>query len=107
MDEQQESGKPEIPVAKKIFKKKLKEQPKRNPEDHPKFKELSVVLGAAPRREDEDIEDMDTAPEQIPIDPFNQREIINPVKNKRCGHVYDRESIQEMINSIQTGRVVR
>ena len=31
------------------------------------------------------------------IDPFTKQRMTDPMKNKTCGHVYDRESVNAML----------
>jgi hypothetical protein len=37
--------------------------------------------------------------QRIPIDPFSKKEIVNPVKNKKCHHIYDREQLKQVLES--------
>jgi hypothetical protein len=37
--------------------------------------------------------------QRIPIDPFSKKEIVNPVKNKKCLHIYDREQLKQVLES--------
>ena len=34
----------------------------------------------------------------IPVDPFTNQQVKDPVRNKKCGHIYDREGIKAYIN---------
>jgi len=37
--------------------------------------------------------------QRIPIDPFSKKEIVNPVKNKKCLHIYDKEQLKQVLES--------
>ena len=71
-------------------------------EDNVNYQKLSEVLkefSSEGNENDEELMALDTESEQIPIDPFSKREIEFPVKNKTCGHVYDREQLRLVLGS--------
>ncbi|XP_075681855.1 E3 SUMO-protein ligase NSE2-like isoform X2 [Rhinoderma darwinii] len=52
--------------------------------------------------EDEDDDDEDVAVTQSTSNftcPITQMDMVHPVKNKVCGHTYEREAIERMIQS--------
>jgi len=52
---------------------------------------------------DEDFAEIETESQldKIPIDPVTQKEIENPVRNRLCRHVYDKDGIFSLINQRQ------
>lgn len=40
------------------------------------------------------------------IDPFTKKRMTDPVKNKACGHVYDRESAMAVLKMNEKTRYV-
>ena len=46
--------------------------------------------------EGEDIVNVEQTP-KIPIDPWNKKEINDPVKNRICGHIYDKTSLEAQL----------
>lgn len=42
----------------------------------------------------------------IPIDPFSKIEIVNPVRNKTCNHIYDKEQFFTIFESRPRNRFV-
>jgi len=91
-----------------IFDEKLQQtsaQRDTNHEDDDNYKKLMEVLNEFNAdsmdngSDDEDMIISDTQQNQIPIDPFSKQEISRPVKNKKCGHIYDREQLRLVLES--------
>ncbi|XP_063777370.1 E3 SUMO-protein ligase NSE2 isoform X2 [Pseudophryne corroboree] len=62
--------------------------------------QMGVSLDSADRNvEDEDEEVAVTQSSANFTCPITQMEMVNPVKNKVCGHTYEREAIERMIQS--------
>ena len=55
---------------------------------------ISVV--AAESSDDDDLIVVKT--EYNTVDPITKKEIVDPVRNKRCNHVYERSTIHSMID---------
>ncbi|XP_074603327.1 uncharacterized protein LOC141856797 [Brevipalpus obovatus] len=66
---------------------------------NPRLKELQRILQGDDSSlfPDEDIQADEV--ETIPVDPFTNKKIRNPVKNKTCGHVYDKRGVFAYIES--------
>lgn len=41
------------------------------------------------------------------IDPFTKKRMTDPVKNKACGHIYDRESVTQLLKMNKNMRYTR
>lgn len=78
-------------------------QQQENPEIHAEFKDLLKITSAAYRGALSSQESCDgmTVSEDVGggqwIDPITQKDIEVPVKNTKCGHVYDKNSISHYI----------
>lgn len=63
------------------------------------FKQLFYKIAAdgtgRPKLDDDDIEM--TQDDINVIDPFTKKRMTDPVKNKVCGHVYERDSITSIL----------
>ncbi|XP_075045615.1 E3 SUMO-protein ligase NSE2-like [Mixophyes fleayi] len=72
------------------------------------LRDLRKQMGVSSAPADEALEDED---EEIAITqstPITQLETVNPVENKVCGHTYQREAIERMIeNKLQKGKSAR
>ncbi|XP_026482225.1 uncharacterized protein LOC113389403 [Ctenocephalides felis] len=62
------------------------------PEKHVKYIQFQEVLKTSASRS------LDFTQESTALDPFTKKLIANPVKNKNCGHIYDRDSVMEILN---------
>lgn len=62
-------------------------------------KNLKQLLQQSDSLEDDDLEIETGGEETIPIDPFTNKEVVNPVKNTKCGHIYDKDGILAFISS--------
>lgn len=73
---------------------------------NPRLKELQRLLQGDDSSlfPDEDIQADEV--ETVPLDPFTNKKIRNPVKNKTCGHVYDKRGVFAYIQS-RTGTKTR
>lgn len=73
---------------------------------NPRLKELQRILQGDDSSlfPDEDI--LADEVETVPVDPFTNKKIRNPVKNKTCGHVYDKSGVFAYIQS-RTGTKTR
>lgn len=45
----------------------------------------------------EDVEEVITQTKTIPIDPVTKRPVAFAIKNKKCGHIYDKTSFEEYL----------
>ncbi|XP_067012324.1 E3 SUMO-protein ligase NSE2 [Anabrus simplex] len=71
-----------------------------DPHVHPafvKYKEKVAKL-TRPHTADEEEDVAITASEVNTIDPFTMKQMVDPVRNKLCGHVYDMTSITEIMH---------
>ena len=70
-------------------------------EDHEWMKEMNKIIANEEEEDgtnDDDGEDVCmTQVEVNTICPISRREMIRPVKNKACGHVYDKTSIEAIV----------
>lgn len=71
----------------------LKAESTYNPFEDDQYKNLLNLLGEENNVEDdgEGLEMLETD-FTIPIDPFGKQEISNPVRNKVCKHLYDKDN---------------
>lgn len=73
-----------------------------NDEEEGTSGEVEGAVGmAGPVRDlsdDEDMVMMDEGPTRL-IDPITMKEVVNPVRNKYCKHVYDRDTIIQYIQN--------
>lgn len=81
---------------------KIKDGQPKNKSD-PRVKSLKNLL-AQKENNNGDVEDEDDEPiasevESIPIDPITKKKIRVPVKNVKCGHIYDKDSIASYMKS--------
>ncbi|CAL7946951.1 unnamed protein product [Xylocopa violacea] len=61
-------------------------------------KHVEILLDKAPcEDDDEDVELQLSGGYLNVIDPISKKRIVDPVKNTKCGHTYDRESITGML----------
>uniref|UniRef100_A0A8C1IX84 E3 SUMO-protein ligase NSE2 n=1 Tax=Cyprinus carpio TaxID=7962 RepID=A0A8C1IX84_CYPCA len=61
---------------------------------------LGIVETAAENEEEESDEDIAVTQSQTNFTcPLTQVEMVNPVKNRKCGHHYDQEAVLEMIKA--------
>ena len=74
---------------------------KRNAKDLETFKRklwrVSHGDEAMPGDEEHDL--VVVAQQHVDIDPFTSERLRDPVKNKQCGHVYERESVLQFLQS--------
>ncbi|XP_075067822.1 E3 SUMO-protein ligase NSE2 [Mixophyes fleayi] len=100
-----------------VLQRNNTEQALKQDDKYVQFKEqlrdLRKQMGVSPPPADEGLEDED---EEIAVTqstdnftcPITQLEMVNPVKNKVCGHSYEREAIERMIeNKLQKGKSAR
>ncbi|KAJ8679897.1 hypothetical protein QAD02_015684 [Eretmocerus hayati] len=60
---------------------------------------VNCTDGTAEPTQDDDDDDIEMTQGEINvIDPFTKKRMTDPVKNKACGHVYDRASVTQMVN---------
>lgn len=52
---------------------------------------------SVPGDDEEEIE-VTSVDDRVPIDPFTNKEIENPVRNIKCNHVYDRDGIAALLS---------
>nr|CAD7424891.1 unnamed protein product [Timema monikensis] len=81
-----------------VFKTKLMAMRKATPggSKHPKYLEYKKNITALLHQGDrEDL--LLTEAEQCIIDPFTKQIMINPVKNKQCGHNYEKATVIQII----------
>ncbi|XP_075037619.1 E3 SUMO-protein ligase NSE2-like [Mixophyes fleayi] len=72
------------------------------------LRDLRKQMGVSPASADDALEDEDEAIAISQSFPIAQLEMVNPVKNKLCGHMYEREAIERMIESkLQEGKFAR
>ena len=71
---------------------------------HPWMKDFDKVMSSHDQAEGEDDEaavggddDMEVRREVQTICPITRKEMVRPVKNSACGHVYDREGIDALM----------
>ena len=71
-------------------------------EDHKWMKELNKVIANEADEDDNDgDDDEDVCMTQVEVNticPISRTEMTRPVKNKTCGHVYDKGSIEAIVN---------
>ena len=71
-------------------------------EDHEWMKELNkVIANEADEDDNGDDDDEDVCMTQVEVNticPISRTEMTRPVKNKTCGHVYDKGSIEAIVN---------
>ncbi|KAK8787523.1 hypothetical protein V5799_022701 [Amblyomma americanum] len=85
-------------------------QQRENPENHAEFKELLKITSAADRgasSSQDSCEGMTVSGDLGDghwIDPITQKDIEVPVKNTKCGHVYDKSSISHYIKTTNKPR---
>jgi SUMO ligase MMS21 Smc5/6 complex component len=53
---------------------------------------------------DEDFAIENSQTDHIPMDPFTRHEVQEPLRNKHCKHVYDKEGITNYINQSRKAR---
>lgn len=89
---------------KKIFEQNFKEKPKPTEESIKTHKLQDIFIGEI-RGENMDNEENDNYDDIIstnqfvpPTDPISKEPIKNPVKNKKCGHIYDKDTITKMLS---------
>lgn len=84
----------------------LKELDNFDPTENKQFKDLLNLLAENNSAgENEDFEMLETE-FTIPIDPFSKKEVVIPVRNKTCGHIYDKDSFSNMFESRPRNRFV-
>lgn len=77
-----------------------------NPTEDKQYKDLLNLLSESSNTgENEDFEMLETE-FTIPIDPFSKKEVVIPVRNKTCGHLYDKESFTNMFDARPRNRFV-
>jgi len=84
-------------------------------EDNDKYKQLMEILNEFtndsqednPKNElnEEEFFAIESEEQRIPIDPFSKTEIVNPVKNKKCHHIYDKEQLRLVLLSKSSGKL--
>ena len=71
-------------------------------EDHKWMKDLNKVIANEADEDDNDgDDDEDVCMTQVEVNticPISRTEMTRPVKNKTCGHVYDKGSIEAIVN---------
>ncbi|KAK4874876.1 hypothetical protein RN001_014236 [Aquatica leii] len=99
-----------------IFKKHLEEQPVDTYENHPIWRKINVLENSSEEcddtetsevSEDEDMFEEGILPTQFepPIDPITKKAIEDPCKNRKCGHVYEYNTIVDHLNKVKTSNV--
>ncbi|KAH9388811.1 hypothetical protein TYRP_008158 [Tyrophagus putrescentiae] len=77
----------------------LEESDDFDPTEDKQFKDLLNLLTEENNNfDDNDIEMLETE-FTIPIDPFSKKAVVIPVRNKTCGHLYDKESFFSMFET--------
>ena len=72
-------------------------------EDHKWMQEMNKIISKEDDEDDNNDDDdgEDVCMTQVEVNticPISRREMIRPVKNKACGHVYDKTSIEAIVN---------
>ena len=70
------------------------------------YKNLVHLLGDDQQESNEDVEMLQTD-FVIPNDPFSRMEIVNPVRNKNCNHLYDKEQFLKIFETRPRNRFDR
>ena len=84
----------------------LEESDDFDPTEDKQFKDLLNLLTEENNNfDDNDIEMLETE-FTIPIDPFSKKAVVIPVRNKTCGHLYDKESFFSMFETRPRNRLV-
>lgn len=84
----------------------LKELDNFDPTEDKQFKDLLNLLDENVNAgENEDFEMLETE-FTIPIDPFSKQEVVVPIRNKTCGHLYDKDSFFNRFESLPRNRFV-
>ncbi|CAK1603790.1 unnamed protein product [Parnassius mnemosyne] len=72
-----------------------------NVNNHPYMLELNNRIEKGRQKATQNLDESDlaiTESQEQYIDPITKRPIVDPVKNTVCGHIYEKESIMELIN---------
>lgn len=74
------------------------------------YKQFAKILDQSLRNNkesssEEELQEVgDTGLRMVPVDPFTNKEIVNPVRNTQCNHLYDRDGIKAYMESRQRAR---
>ena len=67
-------------------------------EKHPWWKQLEDALHVREVTEDRDDDELEmTRVERNTVCPISRKEMVKPVKNIICGHVYDKQSMESLL----------
>lgn len=87
---------------------KIKESRKSSRKQDPRVKALKTLLSAkrpstnsnvANDGDEEDEEIVASTEDTIPIDPITKKKITDPVKNVKCGHIYDKHGMTDFLKA--------
>ena len=74
-------------------------------EDHKWMKEMNKIIANEEEDDPNDDDGEDVCMTQVEVNticPISRKEMVQPMKNKACGHVYDKTSIEAIVNQAKS-----